>query len=52
MRTLERVKEIISMLTDEDLIDFATTCSDAGVRLAAEMHLRKRYPYRARKESQ
>ena len=44
MRTPERNLELIERLTDDDLIDFATTCSNRGVALAAEMHLRRRYP--------
>jgi hypothetical protein len=36
----------IRLATDDDLIDFATTCSNRGVALLAEMYLRKRYPSR------
>ena len=31
-------------IQDDHLIAFATTCSDQGIALAAEMALRKRYP--------
>ncbi len=42
-RTPERNWEIIeTMLSDDDLIDIATTCSNRGMALAAEIHLRKR----------
>lgn len=43
--TAERAKEVIETLLDDDaLIDIATTASRKDVSLAAEMHLRKRYP--------
>ena len=43
--THRRAEEIIrTLLTDDDLIDIATTCSNRGLALNAEMHLRKRYP--------
>lgn len=42
--TAQRALEIIARMSDDDLIDMTTTCSDRGVALAAEMHLRKRYP--------
>lgn len=42
--TPERAQELIDRLTDGDLIDFATTCSNKAVALEAEMQLRKRYP--------
>ena len=43
--TAERAKEVIrTMLSDDDLIDMATTCSDRGIALASEMELRRRYP--------
>lgn len=45
-RTPERNRELIDRMSDDQLIDFATTCSDRGVALAAEMHLRSRYPSR------
>lgn len=34
----------IDRAPDEHLIDIATTCSNRGVALAAEVALRKRYP--------
>ena len=38
-------REIIDrMLGDDDLIDIATTCSNRGVSIAAEIQIRKRYP--------
>jgi hypothetical protein len=42
--TEERCSEIIESMSDDLLIDIATTCSNRGVALSAEMHLRKRYP--------
>jgi hypothetical protein len=42
--TRERALEIIARLSDDDLISIATTCSNRGVALAAETHLRKRHP--------
>lgn len=37
-------------IPDESLIDMATTCSDRGVALRAEIVLRKRYPSQAIRE--
>ena len=42
--TAERCKEIIAKMSDEELIDFATTASNEGIALRAEMILRSRYP--------
>ena len=44
--TEHRAQELIDRMTDEALVAFATTCSNRGVRLDAEMQLRKRYPSR------
>lgn len=42
--TSDRAKELIDSMDDETLIDIATTSSRKDIALAAEMHLRKRYP--------
>ena len=44
MRTQEQNQKLIDQASDDDLIAIATTASSPSVRLAAEMHLRKRYP--------
>ena len=42
--TPERAKELIATLDDDSLIDIAKTASRKDIRMAAEIHLRKRYP--------
>lgn len=42
--TPERVQQIIDQMSDDDLIAFATKCSNRGISLSAEMQLRARYP--------
>ncbi len=42
--TQERAKEIIESIPDDVLIDFATTCSNYGLAMRAEIELAKRYP--------
>lgn len=43
--TPERARQIIEQFaSDDDLIDMATTCSNAGLALHAEMILRDRHP--------
>lgn len=50
--TPERAKEVIDTLLDDDaLIDIATSASRKDVRLAAEMHLRRRYPSKVKIKS-
>ena len=44
--TAKRAQEIIDSVDDDFLIDLATTCSNRGVALQAEMQLRRRYPSR------
>lgn len=43
---IDRTKEILSKVSDDFLIDMATTCSNRGMALASEMQLRARYPSR------
>ena len=50
MMTEGRVREVIDGMSDDDLIDFATTCSNSGLRLCAEIELRKRHPSRKKLE--
>lgn len=42
--TDERLEEILDAIPDDVLIDFATTCSNSGVAMRAEIELAHRYP--------
>jgi hypothetical protein len=46
---ITRQTAVERLMSDDDLIDVATTCSNRGVALAAEIALRKRYPKRRAK---